>query len=210
MSARHTSVVTLCIAALLLLSLAFILSVPVAVERAAYGDDPNLSKALSSPELHAWKREKASKLVEIATLFSAVELGDLEVQQRFPSLSHPAEGNSPALGTKTDPVEILDEALHLDPTHFEATVFLAELCARRDARGALSRPRQSWLLRTLDDLRTRPFADSERPRLVGLVRVIEAVIVDAPAERATGLRAWWSSHGAAFLARLSLVDTDLR
>ena len=95
----------------------------------------------------------------------------------------------------------IDRALIKGPKEI-ATLFLSELCLRRDARGVLARPRQAWLLRALDGLAVRSFTPAERPRLIGLTRMIESILADAPADRLATVRAWWSARGPGFLAHL--------
>lgn len=196
MTQRHVRVVLICLAALLVASLGFMLCVPVAVQRTAYGDNPDLSRALTSPELQAWQRRKSQKLVDIAEIYAALELGDREVQERFPSLSHPVEGNSPALGSSTDPVEILEESIRLDPDNLSAATFLAELCLHRDARGVLSGSRQAWLLGML--ARVSGATQDERllPHAITLAKVTEQLLEKSPPDRMAEVRAWWTDHGA--------------
>lgn len=197
MSLRHIRVVTICIALLLVASLSFILIVPTAVQHSAYGDDPDLSRALHSPELQAWQQRKAEKLVEIAELYAALEMGDKEVEERFPSLSHPLEGDNSALAGSKDPAEILEEALALDPANLGARIFLAELCVRRDARGTLTPNRRVWLQRTLDRLARTEIGANTQARLFSLVRAVESVLAEKTSERLAELRQWWTLHGDA-------------
>lgn len=195
MTQRHARVVVVCLVLLLVASLAFVLVVPMAVQRTAWGDDPDMRRALHSAQLLEWKRQKSDKLVQVAEIYAAVELGDRTVQEQFPSLSVPAEGASAALGANTDPAEILDEALRLNQDNRSAEVFLAEICLHRAARGVLSRARESWLLRTLDGfVQGAPSDPALRPHAATLVRLVEEVLDRAPADRMIPVRAWWNEH----------------
>lgn len=197
MSLRHLRVVTVCVALLLVASIAFILIVPTAVQHSAYGDDPDLSRALQSPELQEWQQRKADKLVEIAEIYAALETGDSKVEERFPSLAHPLDGDNAALAGSKDPVEVLEEALSLNPANLGARIFLAELCVHREARGALTPNRRAWLQRTLDRLARTEIGASAQARLLALVRTVEASLANGPADRLLELRQWWSLHGDA-------------
>jgi hypothetical protein len=60
-------------------------------------------------------------------------------------------------------------------------------------------------------LASRPFAASERPVLAGLGRLIETVLLEAPADRLLPVRDWWGAHGSEFVRRLGgWDDLDLR
>lgn len=208
MSPRHPQVVTLCFVLLASFSLAFVLAVPTAVQQTAHGDDPGTTLPLDSPELLAWQAAKARKLVEVAEIYASMETADQQVQVRFPGLPDGDPERAGNGAAEKDPVVILEDALTLEPGNWDARLFLAELCIRRDALGTLSRTRQAWLAETLSRLVTLRLPAECRPRAASLVRCIEAELPrHAPHVLAT-LRTWWARHGEALRRQVQSSDAE--